>query len=251
MSFESIHSGGSVLRVFDYEAGATGAINLDSTDASRAIEAFEHPENKNFLKEQSIIMIDGNHLYTCGLGNKDGTFAANVLDIAAKSEVLSQDVRMQVADVPNQMEIERVNSTGVKKVEFALNNYFEKLKLAPRQPAGLRVLKKLFGEKVDAEETQRRAEMLGRVVLKRNRFRRDEVQKDQWLTEVGEEILTAGSADDFLIVLEDNSKIRADQLQRTKQVKINKHANTFSYSHAVMELSQFRLDCLQDGSLGV
>ena len=69
MSVESNGGDGIFVRVFDFEEGATGVINLDTTDTQRAIEEFSHPQAKNFLKDQVIFLFVDNTVLACNDGN--------------------------------------------------------------------------------------------------------------------------------------------------------------------------------------
>lgn len=251
ISFESTNRGsGRILRIFDYEKGATGVVNLDTTNAAEAVEAFEHPDNKDFLKKQIVLLVRGNHLFCCGVENKAGTLGLDMLQLAQNASALPRDFYMRVADVPSIHELQRLNEVGVKKMHFDLASYFETLNLKRNQIPGTRVLGMMFGDRPSADRSRRRGATFGKITLSRGKFRPDEIQKDEWLTEIGEEILRGGSAEKYTIELEDGTSIKPDELQKSKTVRLSRHANTFSYSNAVAELVEFADECESDGSLG-
>lgn len=54
-SFEDARGGdGIFVRVLEFEQGAIGVINLDTTDNSAAVEEFFHPNKQDFLKEEIV-----------------------------------------------------------------------------------------------------------------------------------------------------------------------------------------------------
>jgi hypothetical protein len=87
--------------------------------------------------------------------------------------------------------------------------------------------------------------MIGKLQLRRGKFSKDEVKRDEWLTMIGEEILTAGSSDSYTIVLENGRKISNKQLRKSQSVKLRRYANSFSYEHAKQALIQFYYDELE------
>ena len=240
VSLENRTGDGVFLRVFEFEDGATGVINLDTTDTAKAIEEFMHPENKQFLKDQAVLLIVDNVVLACSVRNKIGTFAANMLRLAQNAQVLSADVRMRIADVPDKDVLERVRRTGVKKVHFSVTTFMENLNFASEQKAGSRLMRKIFGSSTTSvSKLRKRANVVGHMELSRGRFGADEEHIDHWLTDIGVELIEASAPDSFRLELEDKSKISESMMKKTKAVRLTRTANSYSYDNAKRELSNY------------
>ncbi|MDD7973192.1 hypothetical protein [Roseinatronobacter alkalisoli] len=250
-SFEGARGGeGIFVRVLEFERGAIGVINLDTTDNSAAVEEFFHPRKQDFLKDEIVFYVVRNHIVACNVKNKHGTFASNMLQLAQRADVLGNEVKMKIADVPDQTTLARIEEVGVKEVDFSITSFMENLNISTRQQAGSRIMQMIFGMPADDAGLRKRANAMGRLVLKRGRFTKDEIQKDQWLTNIGKELMIAGSSDNFTIILEDKTKVSNSMLKKTKTVNLRRHANSFSFDHAKMELEAYYRELTADSSLG-
>ena len=226
-------------------------VNLETSDHAAAVEEFFHPDKRDFLKDEMVCYIVGDHIVACNMKNKSGTFANNVLQFATKTDTLSSEVRMRIADVPDKTTLAQLASVGVKEVDFSIMTFLENLRLDTKNQAGMRLMQMIFGTSLDGQETKRRANALGKMVLKRGRFEKDEVNKDEWLTDIGRELMIAGSVERYTITLEDGTKVSNASLKKTRSVKLNRHANSFSFENAKAELDAFYKELVADGALGV
>ena len=224
-------------------------INLNTTDNSVAVDEFFHPNKRNFLKEEIVCYVVRNNIVTCNIKNKCGTFATNVHQLAQRADVLGKDVRMRVADVPDQTTLNRIAEVGVKEIDFSITSYLESLNITAGSQKLAPVLKMVLGMPQDATKSRKRANTKGRVVLKRGRFTKEEVHKDQWLTDIGGELMADGASESFKIVLEDNTKVSNSTLKRSKTVKLPRHANSFSFDHAKKELEAYYQELAANGAL--
>lgn len=249
--FEEANSGeGIFVRILEFEQGAIGVINLDTTDNSAAVEEFFHPNKQDFLKEEIVFYVVRDHIVACNVKNKNGTLASNVLQLAQKGDVLGQDVKMKIADVPDKTTLEQIATVGVKQVDFSITSFMENLNISTRDQAGSRIMRMILAMPAQDAELRKRANAIGRMTLKRGRYERDEIPKDAWLTAIGKELMIAGSSDHFTIVLEDKTKISNSNLRKSKSVQLRRHANSFSFENAKMELEEYYKALASDGSLG-
>lgn len=240
---------GIFVRLLEFEQGAIGVINLDTDDHSAAVEEFFHPHKRDFLKSEMVCLIDGNHIIACNMGNKSGTFASSVLELARKAGAVNDDVRLRIADVPDRVTLARIQETGVKEVDFSIETFFENLDLGLRGKKPSKIMQIIFGMPSDGAATRARGNAIGRLILKRGRFERDEVKRDPWLTDIARELTEAEPVDRYTITLEDNSKISNSSLKKTKVVRLNRHANSFSFESAKVELEIYRRELGREGSL--
>ncbi|WP_378980054.1 hypothetical protein [Paracoccus rhizosphaerae] len=240
---------GVFVRVLEIES-AVGVINFDTTDPNAAVEEFFHPGKREFLKEEMVFYVVRNHILACNLKNKAGTLSANMLELAANSGVLDREAKMRIADVPDQTTLARIEEIGVKEVLFTINNFMENLNVSARHPSGSRVMQMIFGMPSEGNDVRKRANAIGKIILSRGKFVKDEVQKDQWLTEIGKELTEADSVDSFRITLEDGTKASNSMLRKSKVVKLPRHANSYSFDHAKKALELYYKDLATAKLLG-
>lgn len=242
---------GVFVRLLEFEQGAIGVVNLDTEDHSAAVEEFFHPDKRDFLKDEMVCYVVDDHIVACNMKNKAGTFCANVLEFASKAEAIGSDVKMRIADVPDKTTLRQLAEIGVKEVDFSIMSFFESLEIDTRRQAGMRVMQMILGVSSDCKATKHRANAVGKMILRRGRFEKDEVHKDEWLTDIGRELMVAGSVEKYTITLEDGTKVSNASLKKTRSVKLKRHANSFAFESAKAELESFYRELVADGALGV
>ena len=243
---ESVSGSGVFVRVFEAEEGGTGVIDLDTTDTSKAIEEFFHPDNKRFLKDEVILFIIGDTIISCNCKNKAGTFVSGLLHLAQSTETVGSDVRVRVSDVPDRTVLDRIVKTGVREVDISVTSYLASMDMGSRSLQKDKLMRMIFGMPTsNGSESRKRANAVGRIVLKRGRFKTDELKRDQWLTEIAKEVAEDSAPDIYKITLEDGSKISNSNLRKAKSVKINRHANSYDFNNARLELEIFLRDLIE------
>lgn len=242
-------SKGVFVRVFEFENGAIGVINLDQTDKKGVVEEFFHPDQRHFLKEEALILVVGNHLVACNMKNKARTYSLAVLQLATNAQVLSEDVGMTISEVPDQTTLERVAAIGVKSIDFSITSYLASMPMTKAERGWNPLLGLILGQVDPAEDVKKRSGSVGRMKLSRGRYEKDEVEKDVWLTRIGQEILQDDLTNDFTIVLEDNSRIKNDTLRQSKSVDLPRYANSFSVDHAKLALIDYFNRLVASGAL--
>jgi hypothetical protein len=63
-------TGGTFVRVLEFENGAIGVIDLGVSDCSLIVEEFVHPNKKDFLKREVVLLCAENYILSCNIGNK-------------------------------------------------------------------------------------------------------------------------------------------------------------------------------------
>lgn len=238
-------TGGTFVRVLEFENGAIGVIDLGVSDCSKIVEQFVHPQQKDFLKREIVMLCVENYILTCNIGNKSGTMAASILNFGVKAEVIGGDVRMKIADVPDNTTIDEMNREGVKYIELKVTDFIQNLDVSTKGTASKRVMEYIWSSASGASGLKKRANLIGKLRLSRGRFSKHEVRHDEWLTMIGSEIVTAGSSDGYTIVLENKRRISNKQLRKSQSVRLRRYANSFSYEHAKQAMIQFYYDELQ------
>lgn len=231
---------GTFVRLTASEAGPTGIINLQKSDQTIDVEEHSPPENSEFLNEEVMLFIANNHIIACNLGNRDSLVHNIICTLGIKAGVLASDFAFKVSDVANKTEIEKIQEVGVKSIDLSVTSYlatFDKIADGTTMP-GAGFVRKIFGTPADAENIRKRANTSGRLVLNRGRFKKEEIRKDAWLTDIGKTIIE-GDIGEYTITLEDESKISNLKLKVTKGVKLKTFANSICPQHTKHELKSF------------
>lgn len=102
----------------------------------------------------------------------------------------------------------------------------------------------------DVPAVRKRANSVGRMVLKSGKFTKEEIKKDQWLTNIGQELMNGGDSERFTITLNDGTTVSNSKLRKSKSVRLPRSASSYSFDHAKMELEAYYLELKNDLSLG-
>src|SRR6202000_2617556 len=127
----------------------------------------------------------------------------------------------KVSDVPNKTEIDKIKTVGVKSIDLSIDGYlatFDKISDGTKT-SGAQFVQKIFGAPAGSENIRKRANTHGKLHLSRGKFKKEEIRKDEWLTDIGRTIIE-DNIGEYTIVLEDKSKISNLKLKVTKGVKL-------------------------------
>ncbi len=240
---------GVFARFFEFEEGATGLVDLASKDMSAEIEALMPPENRQFLADEIVLLISENNVIACGLSNKQGTFASLLHTLAERLGVLGEDATFKIKDVPNRTTLKQVKDVGVKTIDLSIETYLASVELIDPGSVLDRVARALFLVPSDTSNLRKRAAMSAKLHISRGHFKKAEIQKDDWVSFVGAEVIDSAYGDDYKIVLEDDTIISNENLRVMKPVEIKRHANSVSYHQTKLELSQYLVELEERGML--
>jgi hypothetical protein len=242
---------GVYVRILCYENGSTGLINFVKSKETAEVEEHEAPENTAWLDDQILLYIKDNHIIGCNLGFRENFLALMISDFAKKSEAVNDDFLLNISDVANKDEVDKVNQIGVKEIDLGISNYLsslDNLKNVSENPF-TPILKKLFGMPNSKDELKKRASATAKIKLTRGgQFKKDEIPKDEWLTDIGNSVLTTG-LDDYIIKLENGERISSSSLKINKTVRLNKQGNTFSFEDGKVETKAFYKELETKGSI--
>jgi hypothetical protein len=243
---------GIYVSILCQDKGATGLINFEKSKETAEVEEHEAPENRAWLENQILLYIVDNHVVCCNLGPRDNFLGTMIKDLAKKAEAVNDDFNFRISDVPNKTELERVNNIGVKEIDLSLTSYlstFDNFRSATGSSGIMPVLERVFGQPDSISRLRKRASAKGSLKLTRGgKFKKDEIPKDEWLTDIGATIIEQ-DLEDYKILLEDGTAISSSNLKVMRSVKLNRHANTFSVDDAKIQTAAFYDELKNDGSL--
>jgi hypothetical protein len=67
--------------------------------------------------------------------------SSSVLNFALQADVIGSDVRIKIADVPDNATIEEMVHTGVKNIELDVTDFIQNLDVSTSGTAGKRVMR--------------------------------------------------------------------------------------------------------------
>lgn len=168
-----------------------------------------------------------------------------MINFGVKADVIGSDVRMKIADVPDNTKIAEIDRVGVKSIELVVTDFIQNLNVSTSGAVGKRFMQTIWSNVTGSDTLKKRANMIGRLRLSRGRFSKDEIQRDEWLTLVGREVAETGPSNGYTIVLADDRKISNKKLRKSQSAKLRRYANSFCYEHAKQALIKFYQDELE------
>lgn len=243
---------GVYVSVLCQDEGTTGLINFEKSKECAEVEEHEAPKNRAWLDNQILLHVVDNHLVCCNLGPRDNFLGIMLRDLAIKAEAVNDDFNFRISDVPNKTELERVNEIGVKEIDLSLTSYlstFDGFRNTSVSSEVMPILERVFGQPDDTSSLKKRSSAKGRLLLSRGgRFQKEEIQKDDWLTDIGETVIKQ-DLDEYKIKLEDGTTISTSNLKVMKPVRLARHGNTFSVAEAKLQTETFFEELQSNGSL--
>jgi hypothetical protein len=240
---------GAFVRIHSSESDTIALVDQEERSAKNILEEHSPPEKKRFLKCEIFLYINSNHILACNLNNRDTLFKNIIHNVAEKAKIVDSHFKFIISNIPNKTELARIQQVGVKKIDFGISGYLANMdeKVGFFDGKFNKLLSHLF-ETPDANGPKKRTNTLARLTLTRGKFKKDEIEKDEWVTEIGE-IVAESDIDDYTITLEDGTKISTKNLTTSKKCNITKHANTLDYDSVKEELTAYYKELKKTGQL--
>lgn len=211
-------------------------INFESTNNSADIEELMPPEDQSFLHGETVLLVYGNHVIASGMANKNRTLSSAICDLATKVGAADAGFSMRIEDVPNSVSLKELKENGVSKIDLGITDYLANF---PNTPDDFGLMRVLLARPEDPRKLRKRANTVGRMTLSRGRFLKDEIHKDEWLTEVGSEIVESDIEENYTIHLENGQQLTNRNLKVLKSVSVRRYANSVSFAHLKTHMETF------------
>lgn len=154
-----------------------------------------------------------------------------------RSEVTSTLNPFSIEDVPSRTTVQQLRDIGVKSIDVSITDYLENLPGARDLPG---VFKSILAKPLCEEDVRRRQNAVGRLRLNRGRFlKSEEVEKDKYLTSIGEQIFGSDFSDDYTIILENGKALKPNNLKVTRTYGVEVFANSISYPQIKLAAADF------------
>lgn len=165
-------TGGTFVRVLEYENGGIGVIDLDVLDSTQIVEEFVHPNKKDFLKRETVFLCVDNYILACNIGNKSGATASSILNFGVKADVVSKDLKMKILDVPDHTTIQDLVTTGVRSIDFDVTDFIQNLDALTHGTEAERLMQCILRDVSGATTHRKLSTTTGKLHLSRGRLKK-------------------------------------------------------------------------------
>lgn len=227
---------GVFLRAFIFDHGAMGMINFGAARNTASLEELLPPEGKKFLKKEIVFLVQGNMIYAAGMRGANSLISRLLCNIFDRRGVTQKGFLLLIDDVPKQSSIDELRESGVKSIDLNITDYLENLPEARELPP---LLKAILARPINQADARKRDNAIGKLTLNRGRIlKKEEIDKDLFLTGIGEEILQV-EPEDYTIRLENGRTLTPKNFKISKTYKVPAFANTTSYEHVKQAITDF------------
>ncbi|WP_320179635.1 hypothetical protein [Roseovarius pacificus] len=245
--FKTTPANNAVGAIFSvYEKGAK-ASTLDFATSEERLEQSELSagENEEFLSCNISILVEGNHVISCGMGSRSKLVIDTIMDLAKNADIIASTGLAKLAEVPHNPTIEEIQKHGVKSVDLNVSNYLASL---PKQKnPGL--IAKLFGSVNSAKDLEMRNSLVANLSIRKRKLSVHKQFKDTWLTDVATTILNEEDISNYKIILGNDTEITAHSMTLSKSVQVRRKAATFNLDHAHQLMIAYLRELKENGLL--
>lgn len=228
---------GLYLRAFIFEHGAMGMVDFAAEGAFCDLVAMLPPKGQKFLKREIVIYIKDNKILAYGMRGANATFSRVLGIFLYRIGITSTPSPISIEDIPSRATVQQLRDIGVKSIDVSITDYLENLPGADNLPS---VFRSILAKPLRQEDVRKRQNAVGRLKLTRGRFLKSErVEKDEYLTEIGERIFESDFSDDYTIILENGRALRPSNLKVVRTYEVESFANSISYPQVKLAAADF------------
>lgn len=229
-----------------YEEGAEkSTIRPPKTTEVYSTAPLTAPEDVEFLEREVAILVDGNFMIACGLGNRQNMLVDAIGKFALRCGMKMHPTTLVFATIPNRLTVERIRSVGVKSVRFDAANFLGSLDISAQSLIGT-----IFGTSTTMADFQKQ-EMVAELSIHPKKFRRTKLDivatpKNEWLERTAVKTFQDEGVSSYTIILDDNSEWPEGDLKLSRSVTLARDGSTFNMSEALQAMLDY-LDELRNG----
>lgn len=230
-----------------YEEGAErSTVKRSPASGDYSTEAIAAPDAAEFLNHEVAILVTGNFLIACGLGNRQTLLIEALGQLASDSGISFPPGCMSLATIPNKLTVERIRSIGVKSIKFDAANLLGSLDVSSQG-----VIESVFGSGAGITELKRK-DMIAELSLRPKYLGKSssldvvETPKDVWLSKTAVKVYNEEQIDSYTIVLDDDTEWKEGELKLTRSVSVSKDGSSYQMAEALQKMLEYLHD-LRDG----
>lgn len=229
-----------------FEEGAQKSTIRGHQASEYATAAIGAPTESEFLDHEVAVLVSGNHLIACSLGNRQTLLIDAIGKLADQCDLEFPPGCMRFATIPNKLTVEMIRERGVKSIRFDAANLLGSLDVSSN---GL--LEHLFGQSAKVDDIKRQ-EMVAELSLHPKRIGRRgnlevvETPKDEWLGNAAVKVKNEDRLDSYTIVLADGTEWPEGELKLSRKVDVTRDGSTYQMADALHEMLKY-LDDLRTG----
>ncbi len=227
-----------------YEEGSEKSTILKKMTAetySTGTQAAE--EEHEFLDREVAILVDGNIMLACGLGNRCSLLIESISKLADRCGIKLHPTSFVFVDAANKLTLERIQSAGVKCVKFDATYYLGNL---DNSPSG--IFDTVFGP-ASGEYAYQKQEMTAEVIVSKTKLKTELRPKNEWLGRTAIDAFQDEDISSYTIVLDDDTEWREGHLKLKKSIKIPSDGSTFNEIAAFQAMMDYHRELKKSGLL--
>jgi len=232
-----------------FEEGAQKSTIRGHQASEYATSPIAPPSNSEFLDHEVAVLVSGNHLIACSLGNRQTLLIDAIGKLADQCRVEFPPGCMSFASMPNKLTVEMIRSKGVKSIRFDAANLLGSLDVSSSG-----VMEHLFGRSATIDDIKRE-EMVAELSIhpkrlgKRGSLEVVETPKDEWLGKAAVKVKNEDRVDSYTIVLADGTEWPEGELKLSKRVDVTRDGSTYQMADALHEMLTYLEELRTGGHL--
>lgn len=235
---------GAVFSTFE-EGAKASTLNFKHSSERLGQEEKAADDGEEFLGQNISILVEGNHVIACGIGNRAQLIIHTIFDLARKAGIIHTKSNARLAEVPHNPTVEDILKYGVKSVDLNITNFLASL--PSRRKAG--IVGKLF-ESVDGDtDHELRKSMIANLSIKKKKLTYESEAKDKWINELAIATMTEEEIPSYTIVLGNDVEISPKSMTLSKKVRIRRKASSFDLDDAHHSMIAYLRELKENGLL--
>ncbi|MFY0597291.1 MAG: hypothetical protein JXQ85_12745 [Cognatishimia sp.] len=198
-------------------------------------------EGEEYLDQNFLLFAVEDIVISCGIGKRKSSLASAIYHLATRAGIIPHTTSFNFTNLPRGDVLESIRTHGVKEIDFDATVLIGSL---PRSLKG-NVLNALFGSTSMGDALKRRRENVAKLKVKNSRFWQraklgiEEQDKNEWLSEVAEEVVNDDELHSYTIILNNDTPIKSGTLMLNKVVVVAKDGTSFDVQQAHAEMVTF------------
>lgn len=225
------------LALFE-EGGKRSLVSTDSGSSGYQTSEINAPSGAEFLSNEVALLVSGNFVITCALGNRHALFCDAIGQLADACSIPFPPGCMSLAAIPNRLTLERIQGVGVSAIRFDAGDLQGSV-----QQANSGLIRSIFAPLPSDEEAERQSMVTELNIRPANKKHAkavmDDIDRNQWVTRVASQAHETEEVSQYTIVLEDGSEWRDGELKLKRSVKVDVEGSSYNVPQALQHMMEY------------
>lgn len=235
---------GVVFSIFE-EGAKASTLNFKESQQTLSQSKKSADSGEEFLGRNVSILVEGNHVIACNMGNRAQLLIHTLLDLAKRNGIIHSTTGARLSEVPHNPTVKDVIEHGVKSIDLNITNYLASL--PPLVSENL--IGRFFGHIDSVTDMELRKTMTAKLKISGKKLSYDSISKDEWLKEMAIATMNDDDVPTYKIVLGNNVEISPKSMVLSKKVEIRRDASSFDLNEAHQLMIQYLRELKENGLL--